>query len=145
MPLRRVEGHLTGDIDHDAWPFNLAPVRQLLRDGLDLGQMTIFVGENGAGKSTLVESIATAFGLNAEGGSTNITDHARKAEPNLADRLKLVRGGGASKRGFFLRAETMHGLFSYLDSIGDVGAFHESSHGESFLDLITSRRTIRGL
>lgn len=145
LPLKRVEGHLTGGVDYDAWPFTLPPVRQLLRDGLELGQMTIFVGENGAGKSTLVESIAIAFGLNAEGGSTNIMNRASESASNLADQLKLVRGGGASKRGFFLRAETMHGLFSYLDSIGDVGAFHESSHGESFLDLITSRRTIRGL
>ncbi|WP_370304346.1 AAA family ATPase [Cryobacterium sp. TMS1-13-1] len=33
--------------------------------------MTILVGDNGSGKSTLVEAIAMAFGMNAEGGSTN--------------------------------------------------------------------------
>ena len=33
--------------------------------------MTFLVGENGSGKSTLIEGIAEAFGLPAEGGTTN--------------------------------------------------------------------------
>jgi predicted ATPase len=132
-------------MDRAQWPATLAPVRQLLDDGLDLRSMTILVGDNGSGKSTLVEAIAMAFGMNAEGGSTNAMNRTFESESDLADHLQLVRGGGASKRGFFLRAETMHGLFTYLESIGDAGSFHHRSHGESFLDLVAARSQIRGL
>lgn len=33
--------------------------------------VTFPVGENGSGKSTLLEAIATAWGLNPEGGTRN--------------------------------------------------------------------------
>lgn len=145
LPLRRVEESPLERMDRRAWPATLAPIRQLLDDGLDLGPMTILVGDNGSGKSTVVEAIAMAFGMNAEGGSTNAMNRTFESESDLADYLQLVRGGGASKRGFFLRAETMHGLFTYLESIGDTGSFHQRSHGESFLDLVAARTHIRGL
>ncbi|MDP9417539.1 MAG: AAA family ATPase, partial [Actinomycetota bacterium] len=58
------------EVDLRAWPFTLAPVAQLLREGLDLSAgVTFLVGENGSGKSTLVEAIAMAYGFNAEGGT----------------------------------------------------------------------------
>jgi predicted ATPase len=145
LPVRRVEADPSEPMDRSRWPATLAPVMRLLDDGLDLGAVTILVGDNGAGKSTLVEAIAMAFGMNAEGGSTGARNRSRDSESTLADHLRLVRGGGASKRGFFLRAETMHGFFSYLESIGDEGAFHERSHGESFLDLVSARSRVRGL
>lgn len=132
-------------IDRAVWPATLAPVRQVLDDGFDFGSVTIIVGDNGAGKSTLVEAIAMAFGMNAEGGSTGAMNRTRASESILADHVQLVRGAGASKRGFFLRAETMHGFFTYLESIQDEGAFHASSHGESFIDLVVARSRIRGL
>jgi predicted ATPase len=144
LPLRRVEAADT-ELDRRRWPATLAPVRQLLDDGLDLGAVTVFVGDNGAGKSTLVEAIAIAFGMNAEGGSTDAMNSTRRTESDLSDHLQLVRGGGASKRGFFLRAETMHGLFTYLESVGAAGDFHERSHGESFLDLVIARSRTSGL
>jgi len=145
LPLRRVEEYAADPLDRSAWPATLAPVAQLLDSGLELGAMTILVGDNGAGKSTLVEAIAIAYGLNAEGGSVNAMNETYGSESDLADHLQLVRGAGASKQGFFLRAETMHGLFTYLDSIGDSGSFHQRSHGESFIDLVASRSRIRGL
>lgn len=128
-----------------AWPATLAPVRQLLDSGFDFGRVTVLVGDNGAGKSTLVEAIASAFGMNPEGGSTAAMSSTRATESDLAEHLQLVRGAGASKQGFFLRAETMHGFFTYLESIGDEGDFHERSHGESFLDLVSARSRVRGL
>lgn len=140
-----MEEHPLERMNRAAWPATLAPVRKLLDNGLDLGPMTILVGDNGAGKSTLVEAIAMAFGMNAEGGSTNAMNRTYGSESRLADHLQLVRAGGASKRGFFLRAETMHGFFTYLESIGDSGSFHQRSHGESFLDLVAARSRIRGL
>jgi predicted ATPase len=145
MPLRRVEERTPRSLDRSAWPATLAPVRQILDEGLDLGRVTVLVGDNGAGKSTLVEAIAIAFGLNAEGGSTGAMNQTRSSESSLADHLQLVRGGGASKKGYFLRAETMHGFFTYLESIGDGQGFHERSHGESFLDLVMARSRVRGL
>jgi predicted ATPase len=146
LPVRRVQGHPLEPMRPDVWPATLAPVRQVLEDGLDLAPVTILVGDNGAGKSTLVEAVAIAFGLNAEGGSTNAMHRSRESESPLGEHLQLVRGPGAPKRGFFLRAETMHGFYTYLESIGgEATSFHERSHGESFLDLVLSRSGVRGL
>ncbi|KQO63164.1 AAA family ATPase [Curtobacterium sp. Leaf261] len=134
--------------DHDRWPGTLAPVRQLLGAGLDLDRMTILVGDNGAGKSTVVEAIAMAYGLGAEGGSTGAMHATRHSESVLGDHLRLVRDPGAVRNGTFLRAETMHGFFTYLEQ--NPGGrpepvFHERSHGESFLDFVMDRSTWPGL
>jgi predicted ATPase len=146
LPVRRVEEHRLDPAERGTWPATLAPVRQMLDDGLELGPVTILVGDNGAGKSTLVEAIAMAYGINAEGGSTGAMHRTHNSESGLSENLQLVRGAGASKRGFFLRAETMHGFYSYLDEIGgEDREFHARSHGESFLDLVLSRSRVRGL
>src|SRR3978361_2152777 len=130
-PIRRVEQHALNPMATDAWPATLPPVRQLLQDGLDLGPATVFVGENGSGKSTLIEAIGLAYGLSAEGGSTGARLSTRATESELWDHLQLVRNAGATKRGYFLRAETAHGLFTYLEQ--NPGwenlPFHEPSHG----------------
>ncbi len=127
----------------NAWPATLPPVRQVLQDGLALGKATVFVGENGAGKSTLVEAIALAYGLNPEGGSTGAMHQSRSTESELHSYLQLARNAGASKYGYFLRAETMHGFFSYLEDNPSTRRrdidFHKMSHGESFISLITDR------
>lgn len=114
----------------------------LREERLDLGPATVFVGENGTGKSTLVEALAMAYGLNAEGGSTGARHSSRPSESGLDAHLRLVRNAGASRWGFFLRAETMHGFFTYLeDNPGPSDAsFHTMSHGESFGELFASSR-----
>jgi predicted ATPase len=145
LPVRRVEDDPASPMPRGIWPATLAPVRQLLDDGIDFGAVTVLVGDNGVGKSTLVEAIAMAFGLGAEGGSTGARNQTRASESTLGDHLRLIRGIGSSKKGFFLRAETMHGFFTYLESVRDDGAFHSSSHGESFIDLVVARSNIRGL
>jgi predicted ATPase len=149
LPIRRVEaqpGHGLAPGEH---PASIPAVAQLLRDGLDLGPLTVLVGENGSGKSTVVEGIALAFGLSAEGGSTGAEHRTRPSESRLHQALRLVRGVGGSRWGFFLRAETMHGFYTYLED-NPVGhqrdpVFHELSHGESFLALLTSRFQGSGL
>nr|WP_144764643.1 AAA family ATPase [Curtobacterium sp. 9128] len=131
-----------------SWPATLAPVRQLLDDGLDLDTVTIVVGENGAGKSTLVEGIALAFGMSPEGGSTNAGHSTRPSESSLWEHLTLLRDPGAPRSGFFLRAETMHGFFTYLEqhpTARPEPVFHERSHGESFLDFVIDRSRWPGL
>jgi predicted ATPase len=146
LPVRRIEEHRLSPADRSSWPATLAPVQQLLNDGLDLGPITVLVGDNGAGKSTLVEAIAMAYGMNAEGGSTGAMHRTSTSESTLSDHLQLVRGAGAPKRGYFLRAETMHGFYTYLESLDDSDLeFHARSHGESFLDLVMSRQRVKGL
>lgn len=94
----------------------------MLRDGVDLAPgVTFLVGENGSGKSTIVEAVAIAFGLSPEGGSTHSRHSTRVTESPLGDALQLVRGAGASKWGFFLRAETMHGWYSYIEDHPGAG------------------------
>jgi predicted ATPase len=144
QPVRRVAA-AEGVRTSGRWPYSIPAVRQLLTDGLDLDPgVTFLVGENGAGKSTLVEAIAVAFGLSPEGGSTGARLTTRATESSLADDLLLTRGVGAKRAGFFLRAETMHGFYTYLEQNPKTAGppdpvFHELSHGESFLNLISDR------
>ena len=143
LPIRRITEHPLTPAPSDQWPHTLPPVRQLLNEGLDFGPATIFVSENGSGKSTLVEAIALGYGLSPEGGSTGAQHSTRATESGLERHLQLVRNIGASRRGYFLRAETMHGLYTYLEDNPTLRRkdpqFHTMSHGESFLELIVDR------
>ncbi|MFC5268057.1 AAA family ATPase [Kribbella qitaiheensis] len=144
-PVRRVAA-AEGIRPSGTWPHTIPAVRQLLTDGLDLDPgVTFLVGENGTGKSTLVEAIAVAYGMSPEGGSTGARLTTRATESPLSDDLQLTRGAGASRAGFFLRAETMHGFYTYLEDNPRTGGqqpdlpFHRMSHGESFLAVIGDR------
>ena len=129
-----------------AWPATIPAVAQLLREGLELTDCTIFVGPNGSGKSTIIEAVATAYGLNPEGGSTGAQHRTQASESPLHEWLRLTRGAGSSKWGYFVRAETMHGLFTYLSATRSESRwsrdpeFHALSHGESFVALLGSSR-----
>jgi predicted ATPase len=146
LPVRSVGEHPLNPMARSGWPASLAPVTQVLDRGLDLGAATVFVGENGAGKSTLVEAIAMAYGLSAEGGSRDALHSTRASESPLWDHLQLVRNAESSRRGYFLRAETMHGVFTYLEEVGSPSTpYHERSHGESFIELAQERFRGAGL
>ena len=149
QPVRRVAA-AEGVRASGLWPHTIPAVRQLLTDGLDLDPgVTFLVGENGAGKSTLVEAIAIAFGMSPEGGSTGARLSTRETESSLSRDLQLTRGVGSARWGFFLRAETMHGYYSYLEqnpsNRSDDPLFHELSHGEGFLEVLRSRFDSPGL
>ncbi|MHC6229407.1 AAA family ATPase [Arthrobacter sp. MMS24-T111] len=148
-PIRRLAEDPSNVLDRVRWPAVLPPVAQVLDQGLDLGPATILVGENGSGKSTLVEGIALAYGLSPEGGSTGARHTTRPTESVLGDHLQLVRNPGATRRGYFLRAETMHGLYTYLEKNPSTFTpdipFHDMSHGESFLQLAADRFRGAGL
>ncbi|WP_322921907.1 AAA family ATPase [Nocardioides renjunii] len=144
-PVRRVEAGSAHGLRRDSYPASIPAVAQVLDEGLDLGPgVTFLVGENGSGKSTLVEAVATAFGLSPEGGSVHSRHSTRPTESPLGEALQLVRGAGSTRWGFFLRAETMHGWYSYIEdhpstsAEGDVD-FHGLSHGESFLAVLETR------
>lgn len=142
LPVRRISEDTENPAATRIWPASLPAVRQLLADGLELGRSTILVGANGVGKSTLVEAIAMAFGMSGEGGGTGSMLSTAATESELHRHLRIERGPGGSRWGYFLRAETMHGLFSYLvanprpDGRPDGSVFHRLSHGESFLALL---------
>jgi predicted ATPase len=140
-PVRRIEARPDAGWDAEAWPYSLPPVAQLLREGLELAPgVTFLVGENGSGKSTLVEAIAGAAGINPEGGSRNAMHSTRVSESPLSSQLRLIRGAGAPRSSYFLRAETMHGFYTYLESLppdrSTPPRLHEMSHGESFLTVL---------
>lgn len=150
-PIRAVGVFQDAVIDEGSWPATIPSVRAFLKianadqalGGWEFGPgVTFLVGENGSGKSTLLEGIAEATGLPAEGGTQNGGASTRRSESPLGEWLKIIRGPLAQKGGFFLRAETMHQYFSWLEegleeNRGHPDArLHHLSHGESFNDLL---------
>ena len=131
------------------WPVTVPAVAQLLRDGLELpAGVTFLVGENGSGKSTIVEAVAMAYGLNPEGGTAYARHRSYESESGLNRAIMLQRGVGAGHWGHFLRAETMHGLYTYLEDIREgerQPRHHEMSHGESFLTVLDRNFDAPGL
>jgi predicted ATPase len=129
----------------DAWPATVPAAGQLLRDGLELqGGITVLVGENGSGKSTVVEMMAEAYGLNPQGGSILAPQvRVRESEPGAGRRLIVEREPGSRGWAYFLRADTMHSLYTYLDENRNPGRpperLHELSHGEGFLRILRTR------
>jgi predicted ATPase len=140
-PVVRVAAHQDHELDPGRWPAAIPAVAQVLRHGLDLPKgVTFLVGENGSGKSTIVEAIAAAYGLSPEGGSAQGHHSTRVTESPLGDALTLRRGIGSPRWGFFLRAETMHGYYSWRDDLPKTRttppSLHPLSHGESFNALL---------
>jgi predicted ATPase len=142
---RAVRAFLPGDgpaIDEAVWPASVPAMAQLMREGLEVpAGLTVLVGENGSGKSTVVESLAEAYGLNPQGGSAHgLTFRTRESEPGIGWRLTVVRGF-RPRWSYFLRADTMHQLYTYLEQ--NPGRrperLHELSHGEAFLEVLRTR------
>jgi predicted ATPase len=144
-PIRRVELDRGVEVDRGAWWAKIPAVGAVLDSGLNLpAGVTFLVGENGSGKSTLVEALAGALGLNPEGGSRNAMHSTRVTESPLGAALRLVRTPGRRANAYFLRAETMHGLYTYLEGLDRTpdDDLHDRSHGEGFLELLD--RKFRG-
>lgn len=143
MSLRSVRHDPGRPVDPSTWPATVPAVAQVLRDGLDLTPgLTVLVGENGSGKSTVMEMLAEACGLNPQGGSALAPlFQVRNSEPGLGSHLIVEREPGRPHWSYFLRADTMHGLYSYLeDNPGrQRERFHELSHGEGFLQILRTR------
>lgn len=138
-PVVKVSRDPAADYSPGEWPASIPAVAQLLDKGIDLpAGVTFLVGENGSGKSTLVEAIAVAYGLSPEGGSAHGRHETRGTESPLHGWLRIQRGIGSGRWGFFLRAETMHGWYTYMDEHGgpNDADYHAMSHGESFLEVL---------
>jgi len=130
-------------VDPGTWPATVPAMAQILRDGLELpAGLTVLVGENGSGKSTVVETLAEAYGLNPQGGSAQSRlFRTSGSEPGVGSSLVVERGPFRPQWSYFLRADTMHGLYSYLeDNPGrKQERFHQLSHGEGFLEMLRTR------
>lgn len=143
-PIREILLYADAQIDDDAWPATVPGVASFLEKCRDGGfepqeGVTFLVGENGSGKSTLVEGIAEAFGLPPEGGTSHGGVRTAETESPLGQWLRIIRGPGAPRFGFFLRAETMHGYYTWRRGLGGPDPdLHRMSHGESFNSLLES-------
>jgi predicted ATPase len=115
-------------------------------DDIELGAVTVLVGNNGSGKSTVVEALAVACGFNAEGGSRNLRFETHGTHSELARHITL-RWRRQAQWGWFLRAETFYGMATRIVTDdhplhGIASLFpdlHSASHGESFISLMESR------
>jgi predicted ATPase len=134
----------------DAFPFAIPAVREL--HSLDLHpQVTFFIGENGTGKSTILEAIALVEGFAFEGGSRNFTVKPDDPRYGLARALGVNRGVRRARHdSFYLRAESFYNVATQIDELGMGDAYggkslHAQSHGESFMEVFTTRMTGQGL
>lgn len=123
--------------------------------------ITIFVGENGSGKSTLLEGIAALAGFHSYGGSQHHRNFRRARYSSITDDEMTEDEGEAGTpgrilaraltpawlprvtNGYFFRAESFFNVATYLDEVTRDAPIPSrllvQSHGESFLDLFTSR------
>jgi predicted ATPase len=133
--LRSVALDAAVEVDPERYPFSIPAVRELgvLEPHPDV---TFFVGENGAGKSTVLEAIAVALGMPAEGGSRNVHRDQQEVSP-LHRYLKIAKGFRQPRFSYFLRAESLFNVFTYLDSLpGGPPSLHLKSHGEAFMQVM---------
>lgn len=121
--------------NEEDYPFTIPAVRHM--DTIcPHADVTFFVGENGAGKSTILEAIAVAMGLPSEGGSRHV--HREQQDVSaLQQHLKIVKGFRKPNFSYFLRAESLFNVFTYIDDIGtEKPSLHLRSHGEAFMDVM---------
>jgi predicted ATPase len=130
------------EIDTASYPFTIPAVCALSLPRVlePHPDVTFFVGENGAGKSTVLEAIAVALGLPAEGGTRNVYRDQQEVSP-LQRHLKLIKSFRLPRSSYFLRAESLFNVFTYLDKVAEeVGAvgpeLHLRSHGEAFIEVL---------
>lgn len=149
--LRRIEKLPIKDDFIKEYPFNIPLIKNLKH--IDFHpDVTFFVGENGVGKSTVIESIAVSMGYNAEGGNKNVNFSTKDTTSPLSKYIKAIKSYKKPKDGYFLRAESLYNVASYMDTIapeeyqGYGGkSLHSRSHGEAFLSVLMDKLKGNGL
>jgi predicted ATPase len=143
--LRLVRHDPAQPVDTTKWPSTVPAVEHLLCEGLEFAAgLTVLVGENGSGKSTIVEMLARAYGLNPAGGSAQAELFRTRDTPPPGSGPSLIveRGAGRPRWSYFLRADTTHSLYTYLEDHPNPRRperFHQLSHGEGFLEMLRTR------
>jgi len=147
--IRSIELNRENVPSFSEYPFNLPAIRDLHSLSFH-PKVTFIIGENGSGKSTMLESIAVAYGFNAEGGTKNFNFSSRATHSNLSNYVKVIKGTKKPRTGFFLRAESFYNFASNVDDLEVVNSYggrslHEQSHGESFLAVFLNKFTGEGI
>lgn len=135
--------------DPGEWPFSVPAVAQLVvQGGLEIPPgVTFLIGENGSGKSTLIEALARTYPRDGiRNPFVNLLGPEESTEDSaLHYNLKAKTHRMASRAGFFLRAEMMHGFAASVDADRSQQRawggekLQERSHGESFLTVLRYR------
>ncbi|WP_297451990.1 AAA family ATPase [uncultured Corynebacterium sp.] len=96
--------------------------------------ITILTGENGKGKSTVLEALASAMGVDTDGGSRYKTQERTSPVP-----LVLTRRNPPDT--FFFRGDAHLNLARYYESLGDpsLSDLTQMSHGQSIMALAERR------
>lgn len=96
--------------------------------------ITILTGENGKGKSTVLEALASAMGVDTDGGSRYKTQERTSPVP-----LALTRRNPPDT--FFFRGDAHLNLARYYESLGDpsLADLTQMSHGQSIMALAERR------
>lgn len=139
------------------YPFNLPAIRDLQSLSFH-PKVTFIIGDNGSGKSTILESIAVAYGFNAEGGTKNFNFTSRATHSDLNNFMRVIKGTKKPRNGFFLRAESFYNFASNIDDLDLEMSFgppliesyggrslHEQSHGESFFAVFFNKFSGEGI
>ena len=106
--------------------------------------ITILTGENGKGKSTVLEALASAMGVDTDGGSRYKTQERTSPVP-----LALTRRNPPDT--FFFRGDTHLNLARYYESLGQLPGGREMadltqmSHGQSIMTLAERRFSAESL
>jgi predicted ATPase len=133
--LREISLRADADINFASYPFSIPAVGNMgvIEPHADV---TFLVGENGAGKSTILEAIAVGMGLPSEGGNRDVYRSQQAVSP-LHNYLKLVKGFRKPSDAYFLRAESLFNVATYLDDVGSTRpSLHLRSHGEAFMEVM---------
>lgn len=147
--------------DWTAYPFSVPAIRKL--EELELrSQVCFFAGENGSGKSTLLEAIAAHYGFGREGGTRSFLNNSTPGNHSIEPLVKALRLAFTVRTGagFFLRAESLFNVASWIDDTDEETAgsnsppisssyggrsLHSRSHGETFFTIMDLKMQRSGL
>jgi len=102
------------------FPYQLPIFRQLEQFEFH-PNVTFIVGENGIGKSTFIETIATLYGFNPEGGTRNFQFSNYDSHVEMHDDLRLVKSAYRPDEHFFLRAESFYNVATEIERLDQEG------------------------
>ena len=104
-------------VDTTKWPATVPAVEHLLCEGLEFAAgLTVLVGENGSGQ--VHHRGDAGRGVRAQPAGRLSPGRAVPdpgQQPGSGAHLIVERGAGRPRWSYFLRADTMHSLYTYLE------------------------------